>query len=188
MEKWDRAAGRRVWLTKKNRGNQDCLAPSVPIPAGYGWDSTGTNGMIGQMKRVSFVATAFLLHLLLGNFCLINVASAMEEALQPEVLSHASEDDLTPMSRREPAKCPWAVQDVSNDAPAQTPCDSGRCFAPPAPVASSPDIAPGETVGSAIALPECDSDPVLPSTEISLPDLSERPPPLIAVETVVLRR
>lgn len=140
------------------------------------------------MKKPGIIAAAFLFQLLLGNLCLITVAEAMMDTMDPEVVTHASERDLEPMSKREPSTCPWAVQDVSNDAPAQTPCDSGKCFAPPSPVTGSPDVALSEVLTSVIALPPSTESSPLPSTDTTIPRLTERPPPLIAVATVVLRQ
>lgn len=144
--------------------------------------------ILERMRKTSFIASAFLFHLLVGNFCLINTAEAMMDALQPEVATHASYTDLLPMSKREPATCPWTLNDPVDDAEQRSPCDDGQCFVPPSPQPASPDLAPSEITAASIPMPPGDNDTLLASTDIRLPVLAERPPPLIAVKTIVLRQ
>lgn len=138
--------------------------------------------------KTSIIASAFLFHLFVGNFCLVNLASAMMTMMEPEVLSHASETDLLPMSKQEPATCPWTLSDPTDTTQRTSPCESGKCFVPPSPPASCPDLALGELPSVYLPVPVGEDDMVLPSIHLPLRPTADRPPPLIATAMVVLRQ
>lgn len=134
------------------------------------------------MKRTVFIATAFALHLLIGNLCLNGMpfARAIGTSTDGPIFSR----DITQCPLINKSVAPIAEEPIEEER--ESPCATGNCFKPPhAPTVCTPygtmDVVTTAIIDTSSVLIEF---PVIHSL---VPHTHERPPPLIAVRTVVLR-
>jgi hypothetical protein len=134
------------------------------------------------MRRTVFIATAFALHLLIGNLCFNGMPFAHAPDATPD----------GPLFSRDITQCPLINKSLASDLTdpiveeQESPCATGNCFKVPHAPTICTAYAAGEYVVSAIP------DTTINITEYPLhvsllPFTDDRPPPLIGVTTIVLR-
>lgn len=134
------------------------------------------------MKRISVIIAALIVHLILGNICLNSVVHAY---------SPLSDDDGVRMSVDAVSQCPFInmsrnVPQAQIEEEQESPCASGNCYKQPHTEASSTSVMMKEIVATVLPFPTNDTA-VYQSTIDLLPLITESPPPLFALHTIVLR-
>lgn len=137
------------------------------------------------VTRKSVIGVAYVLQVLVGNVCLIDLAQAMAPGGVPEAAAPMSREDI-PQSR-ETLTCPWiSAESQTADPAAPSPCDSGTCMTNPAPevpcLLTAVHASEPQTLPTYMA-----QDPVPPVHPDSPRPAPKGGPPPLALAGVVLR-